>query len=105
MRVCQFRHIRTFWMEFYSFKQRGPKSNYIHSHASGRAFHRPHRRFQFEAVQVRHLHFGDLFYLFLVILPTLVLCGSADPFAKFTARLISTGTGGVFVTNVNDRSE
>jgi len=42
---------------------------------------------------------------FLVILPTLVLCGSADPFARFTARLISTGTGGVFVTNVNDRSE
>src|SRR5271157_5567225 len=41
----------------------------------------------------------------LVILPTLVLCGSADPLARFTARLISTGTGGVLVMKVNDRSE
>src|SRR5580704_16400804 len=40
-----------------------------------------------------------------VILPTLVLCGSAEPFARFTARLISTGTGGVFVMKVNERSE
>src|SRR5271169_2212445 len=40
-----------------------------------------------------------------VILPTFVLCGSAEPFAIATARLISTGTGGVFVINVNDRSE
>src|SRR5436190_1014588 len=40
-----------------------------------------------------------------VILPTLVLCGSGDPFARFTARLISTGTGGVLVINVNERSE
>src|ERR1700677_3608590 len=40
-----------------------------------------------------------------VILPTLVLCGSAEPFARFTARLISTGTGGVLVINVNERSE
>src|SRR5580658_917057 len=40
-----------------------------------------------------------------VITPTLVLCGSGDPFARFTARLISTGTGGVFVINVNERSE
>src|SRR5205807_777758 len=29
----------------------------------------------------------------------------ADPFARFTARLISTGTGGVLVINVNERSE
>src|SRR6202166_4687967 len=42
---------------------------------------------------------------FSVILPTLILCGSADPFARFTARLISTGTGGVLVMNVNERSE
>src|SRR6476646_10557368 len=42
---------------------------------------------------------------FVVILPTLVLCGSAEPFARLTARLISTGTGGVLVMNVNDRSE
>src|SRR5579864_1283267 len=42
---------------------------------------------------------------FLVILPTFVLCGSADPFARFTARLTSTGTGGVLVMNVNERSE
>src|SRR3984957_15814243 len=40
-----------------------------------------------------------------VILPTLVLCGSAEPFARFTARLISTGTGGVLVMKVNERSE
>jgi hypothetical protein len=40
-----------------------------------------------------------------VILPTLVLCGSADPLARFTARLISTGTGGVLVMKVNERSE
>src|ERR1700730_8422713 len=42
---------------------------------------------------------------FSVILPTLILCGSADPLARFTARLISTGTGGVFVMKVNERSE
>src|SRR5579872_4822876 len=42
---------------------------------------------------------------FSVILPTLVLFGSADPFARLTARLISTGTGGVLVMNVNERSE
>src|ERR1700686_2478682 len=41
----------------------------------------------------------------LVILPTLVLFGSADPFARLTARLISTGTGGVLVINVKLRSE
>src|SRR5205085_12131258 len=40
-----------------------------------------------------------------VILPTLVLCGSGEPFARLTARLISTGTGGVFVINVKERSE
>src|SRR5215475_15432770 len=40
-----------------------------------------------------------------VILPTLFLCGSADPFARLHARLISTGTGGVLVMNVNERSE
>src|SRR6202020_1489159 len=39
-----------------------------------------------------------------VILPTLVLFGSADPFAMLTARLISTGTGGVLVMKVKDRS-
>src|SRR5579872_1468496 len=42
---------------------------------------------------------------FFVIFPTFVLCGSAEPLARFTARLISTGTGGVFVMNVNERSE
>src|SRR5579864_8130638 len=42
---------------------------------------------------------------FSVILPTLVLFGSADPLAKFTARLINTGTGGVLVMNVKLRSE
>src|SRR6202035_794496 len=40
-----------------------------------------------------------------VILPTLFLFGSAEPLARFTARLISTGTGGVLVMNVNERSE
>src|SRR6185369_14110224 len=42
---------------------------------------------------------------FLVILPTFVLCGSADPLAILTARLINTGTGGVLVMKVNERSE
>src|SRR5438067_8235273 len=42
---------------------------------------------------------------FSVILPTLFLCGSADPLARFTARLISTGTGGVLVMKVKERSE
>src|SRR5208282_814232 len=36
---------------------------------------------------------------------TRFLLGSADPLAMLTARLISTGTGGVFVINVNERSE
>lgn len=40
-----------------------------------------------------------------VILPTFVLCGSADPFAMATARLISAGTGGVFVMKANEQSE
>ena len=40
-----------------------------------------------------------------MILPTLFLFGSADPLARFTARLISTGTGGVLVMKVNERSE
>src|SRR6516164_2895804 len=42
---------------------------------------------------------------FSVILPTFVLCGSAEPFAKFTARLMRTGTGGVLVMKVKERSE
>src|SRR5579863_6273788 len=42
---------------------------------------------------------------FSVILPTLVLCGSGEPLAILTARLISTGTGGVLVMKVKDRSE
>src|SRR5580704_8026088 len=42
---------------------------------------------------------------FRVILPTLILFGSADPFARFTARFTSTATGGVFVMKVNERSE
>src|SRR5277367_6499526 len=40
-----------------------------------------------------------------VILPTLFLLGSAEPFAIPTARLISTGTGGVLVMKVKERSE
>src|ERR1017187_6290258 len=40
-----------------------------------------------------------------VILPTLVLWGSGDPLAMLTARLISTGTGGVLVMKVKERSE
>src|SRR5262249_20245958 len=42
---------------------------------------------------------------FSVILPTRFLFGSAEPFASPQARLMSTGTGGVLVMNVNDRSE
>src|SRR5258708_1761906 len=42
---------------------------------------------------------------FSLILPTLFLFGSAEPLARFTARLISTGTGGVLVMKVNERSE
>src|SRR5437588_11829476 len=40
-----------------------------------------------------------------VILPTLTLCGSAEPLARLTARLINTGAGGVLVMKVNVRSE
>src|SRR5258708_12958692 len=40
-----------------------------------------------------------------VILPTRFLLGSAEPFAMATARLISTGTGGVLVMKVKERSE
>ena len=42
---------------------------------------------------------------FSVILPTLVLLGSADPLARFTARLMRIGTGGVLVMKVKLRSE
>src|SRR5450755_324208 len=42
---------------------------------------------------------------FSVILPTRFLFGSAEPLARPHARLISTGTGGVLVMNVNERSE
>src|SRR5580692_9756427 len=42
---------------------------------------------------------------FRVILPTRFLFGSAEPFAMPTARLIRTGTGGVLVMKVNERSE
>src|SRR6266446_8889284 len=42
---------------------------------------------------------------FRVILPTRFLLGSAEPLARFTARLISTGTGGVLVMKVKERSE
>src|SRR6185295_12057233 len=42
---------------------------------------------------------------FSVILPTRFLLGSAEPLARFTARLINTGTGGVLVMNVKERSE
>src|ERR1043166_6815263 len=42
---------------------------------------------------------------FSVILPTRFLFGSGEPLARFTARLISTGTGGVLVMKVNERSE
>src|SRR5580658_3518026 len=42
---------------------------------------------------------------FSVILPTRFLFGSAEPFAMPTARLISTGTGGVLVMKVKERSE
>src|SRR5712692_1042717 len=42
---------------------------------------------------------------FSVILPTRFLLGSGDPLAKLQARLMSTGTGGVLVMKVKDRSE
>ena len=38
------------------------------------------------------------------MLPTLVLCGSLLPLATPAAFLISSGAGGVLVTNWNDRS-
>src|SRR5579863_10569790 len=40
----------------------------------------------------------------LVMLPTLVLCGSALPLSTPAAFLISSGAGGVLVMKVNDRS-
>src|SRR5689334_24606114 len=39
-----------------------------------------------------------------VSVPTLVLCGSLLPLSTPAAFLISSGAGGVLVTNVNDRS-
>src|SRR5258708_4343795 len=42
---------------------------------------------------------------FSVIWPTLFLFGSAEPFARFTARLMRIGTGGVLVMNVKERAE
>src|ERR1019366_2361204 len=42
---------------------------------------------------------------FSVILPTRFLLGSAEPLAMPTARLMSTGTGGVLVMKVKERSE
>src|ERR1700683_4083235 len=42
---------------------------------------------------------------FSVILPTRFLFGTDDPVARFTGRLIRSGTGGVFVMKVKDRSE
>src|SRR5262245_19072513 len=39
-----------------------------------------------------------------VTVPTLFLFGSADPFARFAARLSSTDAGGVLVMKVYDRS-
>src|SRR5215468_1856381 len=39
-----------------------------------------------------------------VTVPTLVLFGSADPFAMFAARLSRTGAGGVFVMKLYERS-
>ena len=39
-----------------------------------------------------------------VMLPTLVLCGSALPLSTPAAFLISSGAGGVFVIKVNVRS-
>ena len=40
-----------------------------------------------------------------MILPTLFLFGSAEPFARLTARFTRMATGGVLVMNVNERSE
>ena len=39
-----------------------------------------------------------------VSLPTLSVCGLAEPFSSFSAFLISTAAGGDFSTNVNDLS-
>jgi hypothetical protein len=41
---------------------------------------------------------------FAVTVPTFVLFGSADPFARLAARFNSTGAGGVFVMKVYERS-
>jgi hypothetical protein len=40
----------------------------------------------------------------LVIVATLSLCGSAEPFSIPAAALMSTAAGGVFVMKSNDRS-
>ncbi len=41
---------------------------------------------------------------FFVTVPTLVLFGSADPFARFAARFNRIDAGGVFVMKEYDRS-
>src|SRR3954467_5897240 len=117
MRVCQFRHIRLLRQENFTIlskprerSQRRACANYRTTSTSTPMLRAVPATERLAASISKQFRSGILIFAIssicaLVILPTLVLCGSADPFAKLTARLISTGTGGVFVINVNERSE
>src|SRR5208283_3530798 len=110
MRVCQFRHIRTSGGDsIFSNREAGVKLRKLYTTSTPMLRAVPATE-RMAASRSKQFKSGILILAIsstcaLVILPTLVLWGSGDPFARFTARLINTGTGGVFVMKVNDRSE
>jgi hypothetical protein len=73
---------------------------HIDAHTSGRPLDAAHRRFEVEAIQIRHLDLGNFFDLLLRDRADLVLVRLGR-----AARLISTGTGDVLVMKVKERSE
>src|SRR5208283_2804711 len=110
MRVCQFRHIRTSGGDsIFSNREAGVKLRKLYTTSTPmlRAVPATERMAASRSKQFRSgiLILAISFTCSWVIFPTLVLCGSADPFAMLTARLISTGTGGVLVMKVKERSE
>jgi hypothetical protein len=77
---------------------------HLHAHRARGAGDYLHRRLDVARVQVGHLRLGDLAHLLLAEAADLVLFGSDEPFSRFSASLISTAAGGVFVMKVNERS-
>src|ERR1017187_4515086 len=102
MRVCQFRHIRTLDGDsIFSDREAGVKF------FAARPAPATERMAASRSKQFRSgiLILAISLICSWVIWPTLVLCGSGDPLAMLTARLISTGTGCVLVMKVKERSE